>query len=69
MVEQLCAVMASTDWPGLTGSEIGWLLQTVRMEDPTPEQTKRHRLYNAMAARQNRDQTSRRLITFVVRAL
>lgn len=69
VVEQLCAVMASTDWPGLTGSEIGWLLQTVRMEDPTPDQTKRHRLYNAMAARQNRDQTSRRLITFVVRAL
>jgi uncharacterized protein (TIGR02391 family) len=69
VVEQLCAVMASTEWPGLTGSEIGWLLQTVKMEDPTPGQAKRHRLYNAMAARQNRDQTSRRLVTFVVTAL
>jgi hypothetical protein len=54
---------------GAYGSEIGWLLQSVKMEDPTPDQTKRHRLYNAMAVRQNKDQSSRRLVTFVVTAL
>ena len=69
VVEQLCAVLASTEWPGLTGSEIDRLLRTTQMEDPSPDATKRHRLFNAMAARQNNDQTSRRLVTFVVTAL
>lgn len=39
------------------------------MDDPNQDLTKRHRLFNAMAARQNHDQSSVRLRTFVVRAL
>lgn len=69
VVEALCAVLASTDWPGLSGTEIGRLLDVLHMEDPSPGLTKRHRLFNAMAARQNADQSSRRLRTFAVRAL
>lgn len=69
VVEQLCAVLASTEWPGLTGTEVVRLLLTVKMEDPSPHLTKRHRLFNAMAARQNNDHSSRRLTTFVVTAL
>lgn len=69
VVEQLCAALASSDWPGLTGSEIGRLLRQVKMDDPDPDLTKRHRLFNAMACRQNKDQTSQRLVTFVVTAL
>lgn len=69
VLEQLCAVLAATEWPGLTGSEIGRLLLVTKMEDPTPDATKRHRLFNAMAVRQNDDRTSRRLVTFVVQAL
>lgn len=69
VVEQVCAVLASTEWPGLSGSEIGRLLQVLKIDDPSPDLTKRHRLFNAFAARQNADQSSRRLRTFVVRAL
>ncbi|HEX8509870.1 MAG TPA: TIGR02391 family protein [Propionibacteriaceae bacterium] len=69
VVEAVCAVLAATEWPGLFGSEIGRLLEVVKMNVPSPRLTKRHRLYNAMASRQNSDQSSRRLRTFVVRAL
>jgi uncharacterized protein (TIGR02391 family) len=69
VVEAVCAVLAATEWPGLSGSEIGRLLEVVKMNDPSPGLTKRHRLYNAMASRQNSDQSSRRLRTLVVRAL
>lgn len=69
VVEAACAVLAATEWPGLSGSEIGRLLEVVKMDDPTPGLTKRRRLYNAMAARQSNDQSSRRLRTFVIYAL
>jgi hypothetical protein len=38
---------------GLSGSEIGHMLATCHTDDPTPTLTKRHRLYNAFAAKQN----------------
>ena len=34
---------------GLTGSEIAHLLETCKIADVDPTQTKRHRLYNAFA--------------------
>ncbi|WP_394890255.1 hypothetical protein ACG873_02515 [Mesorhizobium sp. AaZ16] len=36
---------------GLTGSEIGHLLATVKIVGTDPQMTKRHRLYNAFANR------------------
>jgi hypothetical protein len=50
---------------GLTGSEIGHLLTTCKMVDPTPDMTKRHRLYNAFAASQNGRQDRRAILAFI----
>jgi hypothetical protein len=38
---------------GLTGSEIGFLLELCKIEDIDPDLTKRHRVYNAFAHSQN----------------
>jgi uncharacterized protein (TIGR02391 family) len=54
---------------GLTGSEIGHLLATCRMNDPAPTLTKRHRLYNAFAERQNRAQNRRAILEFIRQAM
>lgn len=50
---------------GLTGSEIGHLLATCKTADPTPDMTKRHRLYNAFAASQNGRQDRRAILAFI----
>jgi hypothetical protein len=42
---------------GLTGSEIGHILASLKMADPNPEVTKWRRLYNALVSRQNYSQT------------
>jgi Protein of unknown function (Hypoth_ymh) len=54
---------------GLTGSEIGHLLATCHMSDPTPALTKRHRLYNAFVERQNRTQNRRAILEFIRQAM
>ena len=50
---------------GLTGSEIGHLLTTCKMSDPTPDITKRHRLYNAFAESQNKRLDRRAILAFI----
>ena len=50
---------------GLTGSEIGHLLATCKMTDPTPDITKRHRLSNAFAASQNGRQDRLAILAFI----
>jgi uncharacterized protein (TIGR02391 family) len=50
---------------GLTGSEIGHLLATCKMTDPTPDMTKRHRLYNAFAESQNGRQDRCAILAFI----
>jgi uncharacterized protein (TIGR02391 family) len=54
---------------GLTGSEIGHLLKTCRMDDPTTELTKRHRLYNAFAHTQNAKQDRIPILAFIRHAM
>ncbi len=54
---------------GLTGSKIGHLLQTCGMEDPIPTMTKRHRLYNAFAANQNKRQDRTIILGFIRKAM
>ena len=51
-LEAIAAALADTS-EGLTGSEIGHLLASCRMADPSPDMTKRHRLYKAFAESQN----------------
>jgi uncharacterized protein (TIGR02391 family) len=54
---------------GLTGSEIAHLLATCKMDDPSPELTKRHRLYNAFAQTQNSKHDRIPILAFIRHAV
>lgn len=58
VVEAVCRVLASTDWPGLSGSEIGRLLATRGFRDVAPGPSKWQRLEAALQTRQQKDQAS-----------
>ncbi len=51
-LEAICKVLADTN-DGLTGSQIGPLLEQLGINDPDPSITKWKRLFNALAAKQN----------------
>lgn len=67
-LEAACRVLADTD-RGLTGSEIGYLLQDCKVQDVDPDMTKWKRLFNALAGAQNKHQVGNHLIMFINRAL
>lgn len=67
-LEALCGVLGDTGG-GLTGSEIGGLLRQCQIDDVAPGITKRHRLYEALAARQQRDGVANNVIAFVQAAM
>ena len=67
-LEAACKILADTS-NGLSGSEIGYLLQDIRAEDTDPSLTKWKRLFNALAHQQNKHQVGNHLVMFVTRAL
>lgn len=67
-LEALCKALADTN-TGLTGTEIGHALMSVRVADVDPTATKWKRLYNAFVARQNRDGHGDRVLAFIHAAL
>lgn len=67
-LEAACKVLGDTQ-QGLTGSEIGHLLQEVKVTDVSPEMTKWKRLFNALAEAQNKYQVGNHLVMFITRAL
>lgn len=67
-LKSVAAVLADTE-NGLTGREIGDLLVRLNMSDPLPDATKRDRLAEAFLVRQNKDQSSNRIITFITAAM
>ncbi len=67
-LEAIAAALADTS-SGLTGSEIGHLLSSLKMADPTPTMTKWKRLYNAFAERQNQTQNRRAVLQFIREAV
>lgn len=67
-LKAIADVLADTS-DGLTGREIGDLLLRLRMDDPIPTATKRDRLAEAFVARQNKDQSSKRIVTSIVTAM
>lgn len=67
-LKSVAAVLADTE-NGLTGREIGDLLVRLNMSDPLPGATKRDRLAEAFVVRQNKDQSSNRIITFITAAM
>lgn len=54
---------------GPTGSEIGHLLASLKMSDVSAEMTKRKRLYNAFAERQNSTGNRRAVLQFIREAM
>ncbi len=54
---------------GLTGSEIGHLLATCQMPDPSPGITKRHRVYNAFVASQRSRGERKAVLAFIRHAM
>lgn len=69
MIIEVSKVLGDTD-RGLTGTEIGIVLgaSTVRDVDG-PGQTKWKRIYNALATRQNKDQSANCVIRFITEAM
>lgn len=62
-MESIARVIADAD-EGLTGTEIGRMLEECKMADPTPTMTKWKRLYNAFAETQNHHQLGNHVIMF-----
>lgn len=68
ILEAACKVLADTD-RGLTGSQIGYIIQDCKIVDVDPTNTKWKRLFNALAEAQNKHKVGNHLIMFVNRAL
>lgn len=67
-MEAICKVLGHTEI-GITGTEIGYLLQDSRVSDVDPGITKWKRLFNAFIGFQNEHQTGNHVIVFITRAL
>jgi uncharacterized protein (TIGR02391 family) len=69
VVETVCRVIASTEYPGLTGSEIGRLLGMRGVHDVAPQATKWQRLEAALQTQQQHDRASNCIIRFISDAM
>ena len=67
-LQALCDVLGDTS-TGLTGNEIGQLLSACRIDDPSPNMTKRHRLFEALKARQAQDRCSNAVLHVIQQAM
>jgi uncharacterized protein (TIGR02391 family) len=67
-LQAIAAALADTA-EGLTGSEIGRILASMKIADPTPGMTKWKRLFNAFVERQNHSQNRRAVLEFIRRAM
>lgn len=67
-LQAIADALGDTDL-GLTGSELGHLLATVKIADTDPQMTKRHRLYNAFAHDQNNRKQRTHIIAFIRKAM
>jgi len=67
-LEAIAQALADTE-DGLTGPEIGHILTSLKMADPTPTMTKWKRLHNAFVARQNYSGNRRAILQFIREAM
>lgn len=68
VIEGVAQVLGETS-NGLTGSEIGRLLEQCGIDDPAPTSTKWRRLSEALLQRQGRDRAANTVISFVYAAM
>jgi uncharacterized protein (TIGR02391 family) len=68
ILTRVAQIIADTS-DGLTGREIGDLLNRLNMEDPYPDWTKWRRLEEAFVRRQNQDGGPKRIITFITNVM
>lgn len=64
VLEGIARILGDTN-RGLTGSEIGHILQSAKLQDVDPSNTKWKRIYNAFAEFQNKYQTSNNILNFI----
>ena len=69
MVKGVCDVLAQTDFPGLTGSEIDSLLRMVRVDQRETGANKRESLYVTLHNVQARQQAGNVVGAFIARAM
>ena len=67
-LEAIAKILADT-CTGLTGSQIGHLLQDCRVRDVSPDMTKWKRLFNAFVGIQNDRQIGNHVVMFINRAM
>ena len=67
-LEAFAKILADTA-TGLTGSQIGYLLQDARIPDVSPQMTKWKRLFNAFVECQNEREYGNHVLMFVNRAM
>lgn len=64
ILRQVCNILGDTD-TGLTGSQIGQYLRECALDDPTPEMTKRIRLFDALDLSQFIDHCANDVCVFI----
>ena len=67
-LQAISDILGATD-TGLTGSEIGRYLRECGFPDPLPQMTKRHRLYAALAEKQNSDRCANNVLGFITHVM
>jgi uncharacterized protein (TIGR02391 family) len=67
-LEVICKNLADTNF-GLTGTEIAYNLKQIGLEDVDSQNTKWKRLFNALADYQNKNQSGKKVLSFISRAL
>ena len=67
-LEAACRVLAHTE-RGLSGTQIGRILQEIQVEDVSADLTKWKRLFNALCTAQNQHGVGNHLIMFITRAM
>ena len=68
VIQSVCDVLGDTD-TGLTGFEIGKLIERLNLPDPEPSASKRHRIYKSLFAQQQSTTSSDSIIAFVEEAM
>jgi len=68
VLRSLCNILADTS-TGLTGTEIGQLLDACDIADPLPGHTKRQRLFEALNNKQNVDRCANNVVAFIQQAM